>query len=130
MPKYLHQGHWFILTDLKSGYHHVPLHKDSWTYFGVEGQVFVYTHMPFGEASAPGDFTTVIWEVCTPLRQVELCLSSYLDDGLFVAANKGRCFLMAKTMVLLFRALGFLSVVGQMSTRPHSAGQVFGAFSR
>lgn len=29
VPKYLQQGHWFILTDLKSGYHHVPLHIDS-----------------------------------------------------------------------------------------------------
>ena len=57
VPKYLKQGHWFVLTDLKSGYHHIPLHENSWTYFGIEfeGQVLVYTHVPFGEASAPGD---------------------------------------------------------------------------
>ena len=43
VTQYLQQGHWFVLTDLKSGYRHVPVHSDHWTYIGIEfeGQVFV-----------------------------------------------------------------------------------------
>lgn len=71
VPKHLQIGHWFILNDVRERYHHVPLHADSWTYLGIdfEGQVLAYTHMPFGEASAPGGFTTLMGlmgEVCVP----------------------------------------------------------------
>ncbi len=127
VTQYLQQDHWFVLTDLKSGYHHVPIHPDHWR-IGIkfEGQVFAYTHMPFGEASAPGNFTTLMEEVCTPLRQLRQCLSSYLNDGLFAAASKGRCFFMAKTLVLLLTALGFFLSWDKCQLVPTQQGRFLG----
>ena len=43
----------FLCTfDLKSGYHHVDIHKDSQTYLGFEweGKHYVFTVLPFGLA--------------------------------------------------------------------------------
>ena len=82
--------------------------------------------MPFGEASAPGDFTTLMGSICTPVCQVGLCLSSYLDDGLFAAASKGRCFFMAKTLVLLLTSLGFFLSWDKCQLVPTQQGRFLG----
>lgn len=36
MVQYLQMDDWFVLTDAKSGYHHIPMHQSSWTYLAIE----------------------------------------------------------------------------------------------
>ena len=60
------------------------------------------------------------------MRQVGLCLSSYLDDGLFAAASKGQCFFLAKTLVLLFTSLGFFLSWDKCQLVPRQQGRFLG----
>ena len=61
------------------------MHRDAWTYLAVEieGNLYAYTHMPFGLAPACKIYTTVVGEVYRPFR-LNGQISTYLiDDALF-----------------------------------------------
>ena len=34
---YLQQGHFLVLTDAKSGHHHVNMHESTWPYLAIKG---------------------------------------------------------------------------------------------
>ena len=48
VTEYLHQGDWFVLTDAKSGYHHIRMHASSLPYFAIEfeGRLLAYPVTP------------------------------------------------------------------------------------
>ena len=94
---YLQQGHFFVLTDAKCGYQHVPMHQNTWPYLAVkfEGQVSAFTILLFGMAEACGVYTAVMGEVYRPLRQVQQSLSFLIDDVLFSAQSKLHAFFLA-----------------------------------
>ena len=75
VTQYLQPGGWFILTDAKSGYHHVPGHPDSYQYLALEfdGVVYAFMHLPFGLAPACKMYTEVSHEVYKPLRVSSNC---------------------------------------------------------
>ena len=58
VPSLFSQGEYFITFDLKSGYHHVDVHKDSWKYLGfawgdgADRKFYMFTVLPFGLATA------------------------------------------------------------------------------
>ena len=44
VPQYMQMCDCFVLADAKSGYHHIPMHQDSWTYLAVNwAGVFGFT---------------------------------------------------------------------------------------
>ena len=61
IPSSCWEGIYFITLDHKSGYHHVPLHPDSWKYFGVswEGNIYCYTTLTFGWAPSAYIYCTL-----------------------------------------------------------------------
>ncbi len=85
---------WFVLTDANSGYHHVPMHPDSYEYLALEfeEQLYVFIHLPFGLASACKVYTVVMSEVYKPLRLHGFCLSY---------SSMMHCLLLALSMRLL-----------------------------
>lgn len=52
VPALFNQGEFFFTADLKSGYHHVDIHNEHWTYLGSEKEVFLLGVLPFGLATA------------------------------------------------------------------------------
>lgn len=54
-------GSFMWTTDLKSGYHQLPMHPSAYPYLGarVGGQLYVLTCLPFGIASACRIYTQV-----------------------------------------------------------------------
>lgn len=72
----LQPNDYFVLTDTKSGYHHITMHKDTWAYLAIEvdGKSYAYTHMPFGLATACRIYTIV--------RGLQALRSSQLEHGL------------------------------------------------
>jgi hypothetical protein len=48
------QNDLLFTVDLKSGYHHIDIHRDFWQYLGFQwqGQYYVFTQLPFGLAPA------------------------------------------------------------------------------
>ena len=58
-------GEWVSSTDLSDAYLHIPIHPNSRKYlkFCHRSQVFQFTSLPFGLATAPQVFTMIVKEV-------------------------------------------------------------------
>ena len=79
----------FLITfDLKSGYHHIDIHQQHWTYLGFswaldhEPEFYVFCVLPFGLATACYVFTKVMRPLVKYWRQQGIRVVVYLDDGL------------------------------------------------
>ena len=74
--------------DLKSGYHHIDIHKDSQSYLGfswiIDGvqTYFRFTVLAFGLHSSPYIFTKCLKPLVAHWRSKGLKLVLYLDDGI------------------------------------------------
>ena len=66
----------------KSGFHNVPLHPDSWTYFGIywKGVYYVWTVLCFGWCESPYIYPTVSSAVAQYLRHLDVPITTWLDD--------------------------------------------------
>ena len=94
VPQLFSKGVFFISFDLKSGYHHVDIHKDCWPYLGFpwgsgsEKKCFIFKVLPFGLASACYVFTKLLrgsWVyvvlstlmmVFVPLNLSQICIAA------------------------------------------------------
>ena len=56
-------GEWVSSIDLSDAYLHIPMHPNSRKYLRFRSQVFQFTSLPFGLATAPQVFTMIIKEV-------------------------------------------------------------------
>ena len=56
---------------------------------------------------ACGVYTTVMGEVCRPVRQVQQSLSFLIDDALFAAQSELHAFFLARTLAMLLTSLDF-----------------------
>ena len=113
IPVLAKEGDCIMVTDFKSGYHHVPLHPSVHKYFGFQhlGRYYCFTVLPFGLASGCAVYTEVVGEVMRPLEAIGLRCLKYIDDiGTFMqqglVAQLGRALIIT---VFVFLRL-FLSV--------------------
>ena len=76
------QGAHQISMDHKSGFHNVPLHPDSWTYFGIcwKGVYYVWTVLCFGWCESPYIYHTLSSAVAQYLRHLDVPITTWLDD--------------------------------------------------
>jgi len=76
------QGAHQITLDHKSGFHNVPLHSDSWTYFGFEWQkpYYVRTVLCFGWWSSPFIYHSLSDTVAQHIRSRGVPILTWLDD--------------------------------------------------
>ena len=97
------KGDFFISFDLKSGYHHVDIHKDCWPYLGFpsgsgsEKKCFTFKVLLFGLASACYVFTKLLRPLVKCWRSMGLrCIVySYIDDCICASESESD-FLAAK----------------------------------
>ena len=77
-------GEWVSSIDLSDAYLHIPIHPNSRKYlrFCHRSQVFQFTSLPFGLATAPQVFTMIVKEVELMALSRGLGLHQYLDDWL------------------------------------------------
>ena len=75
---------YFFKLDHKNGYLHIPLHKQSWKFFGIlwEGVYYVITVLPFGWKSSPLIYHTVTEAVAMYIRSLGIPMLSWIDDML------------------------------------------------
>lgn len=100
------------LSDMKSGYHHVPIHEDDWTYMAViiEGEYYVFPAMTFGMSCAVEVYCSLEGEKHRALRQLGMLLVQYIDDRASPYPNRARALFCETWIVRLVTALGgFLS---------------------
>lgn len=73
---------YMITTDLKDGFHHVPVHSDHRKYLGFKYRncYYQWTVLPFGHNCSPYIFTKILRPVVKFLRSKGLRVVLYVDD--------------------------------------------------
>jgi len=125
----LAQGMKFLLiSDLKAGYHHVPLADQDQPYlaFAWQGKVFAFTVLPFGLASACRIYTVVMEEMYRPLRTLGLTLLSYVDDVLHLAQSHTRARVISTCIPLILTFLGIYFSAQKSDWEPKEQGDFLG----
>ena len=85
-------GEWVSSIDLADAYLHIPIHPNSRKYlrFCHRSQVFQFTSLPFGLATAPQVFTMLVKEVKLVALSRGIRLHQYLDDWRISAQSQER----------------------------------------
>ena len=75
-------GDWVSSIDLLDAYHHIPIHPASRKYlrFSHRSQLYQFTSLPFGLATAPETFTMIVKEVKLMALSGGIRVHQYLDD--------------------------------------------------
>ena len=83
--------------DLKSGYHHIEIHKDcqkylcfSWKFADGTTKYFQFAVLPFGLSSAPYIFTKIVRVLIKYWRSFAIKISCFIDDGLAVEYSEAQ----------------------------------------
>ena len=82
VPTATWEGMHLFKLDHKSGYLHVPFHRDSWTFLGVEweGEVLVFTALAFGGSNCPVIYHSLSEATGRYIRRLQIPLLVYIDD--------------------------------------------------
>ena len=82
LPRYVGRDSYQTVLDDKSGYDHVLLSEDSWTYFGFEwsGWYFLYVSLPFGWKISPFVYHSIGLFSSNYFRSIGIPCSLYIDD--------------------------------------------------
>ena len=106
----LRKGEWVTSIDLTYVYLHVPIHTQSQKYlrFHFKGVTYQFTSLPFGLATAPLIFTSIVTEVKLMALQSGIRLHQYLDDWLICAPSEQQCTVQTQKLLKLVKDLGFI----------------------
>ena len=102
-------GEWVSLINLSDAYPHIPIHPHSRKYlrFCHRSQVFQFTSLPFGLATAPQVFTMIVKEVKLMALSRGLRLHQYLD-WLIRSQSQEEAQLNTQAVVDLTKSLGWI----------------------
>ena len=86
-----HPGCWYGKLDLSNCFLSFPLHPSVRRYFcfRFEGELYQFTHMPFGLSTAPRVCTQLLSVVNFALAELGINDIRYLDDFFLIAASEG-----------------------------------------
>ena len=103
-------GEWILSIDLSDAYLHIPIHPNSRKYlrFCYRSQVFQFTSLPFGLATAPQVFTMIVKEVKLIALSRGLRLHQYLDDWLIRSQSQEKVQVNTQAVVDLTQSLGWM----------------------
>ena len=103
-------GEWVLSIDLSDAYLHIPIHPNSRKYlrFCYKAQVFQFTSLPFGLATAPQIFTMIVKEVKLMALSRGLRIHQYLDDWLIRSQSQEEAQVNTQAVVDLTQSLGWI----------------------
>ena len=121
-------GEWVSLIDLSDTYLHIPIHPNSRKYlrFCHRSQVFQFTSLPFGLATAPQVFTIIVKEVKLMALSRGLRLHQYLDDWLIRSQSQEEAQVNTQAVVDLTQSLGWIINQQKIQTKANSGVFVCG----
>ena len=101
---------WVSSRDIPDAYLHIPIHPNSRKYlrFCHRSQVFQFTSLPFGLATAPQVFTMIVKEVKLMALSRGIRLHQYLDNWLIRAQSQEEAQVNTQTVVDLTQSLGWI----------------------
>jgi hypothetical protein len=106
----IREGDWMVKIDLKDAYLTVPVNGNFHEYlqFLWAGEVFQFTSLCFGLASAPWAFTKLLKPVVALLRTLGFRVVIYLDDLMIVNQCKSEILKQYRFIRILLQVLGFV----------------------
>ena len=113
-------GEWVSSIHLLDAYLHIPIHQNSRKYlrFCYRSQVFQFTSLPFGVATAPQVFTMIVKEVKQMALTRGLRLHQYLDDWLIRSQSQEEAQVNTQAVVDLTQSLGWIINQEKSELRP------------
>ena len=106
----LRQGEWVTSIDLSDAYLHIPIHPQSRKFlrFHHKETSYQFTSLPFGLATAPLVFTSLVKEVKLLALKQNIRLHQYLDDWLIRASSQDEAQKHTVKLLSLIQNLGFI----------------------
>ena len=106
----LRQGEWVTSIDLSDAYLHIPIHPQSRKFlrFHHKETSYQFTSLPFGLATAPLVFTSLVKEVKLLALKQDIRLHQYLDDWLIRASSQDEAQKHTVKLLSLIQSLGFI----------------------
>ena len=103
-------GEWVSSIDLSDAYLHIPIHPNSRIYlrFCYKSQVFQFTSLPFGLATAPQVFTMIVKEVKLMALSKGIRVHQYLDDWLIRSQSQEEAQVNTQAVVDITQSLGWI----------------------
>ena len=103
-------GEWVLSIDLSDAYLHIPIHPNTRKYlrFCHRSQVFQFTSLPFGLATAPQIFTILVKEVKLMALTRGIRLHQYLGDWLIRAQSQEEAQVNTQIVIDLTQSLGWI----------------------
>ena len=132
IPSLFSSGDFFTTFDLKSGYHHVDIHQDSWPYLGFswcvghERKWFMFRVLPFGLSTACYVFTKLLRPLVKRWRSKGLRCIVYIDDGICASSDRQQCVVDTKQIVDDIALAGFVINAEKSSLEPQQVGPWLG----
>lgn len=107
--------------DLKDAYFTIPIADEHQKYlcFQWRGELWQFTCLCFGLASAPRIFTKVMKPIVATLRNMGHISANYIDDSLLIGDSKDECSKNVEARCSLLESLGF--VINEKKSHKHPA---------
>ena len=121
---YLEQDCFLTSLDMKSGYHHIDINKEQWTYLGFsfeENNIqkhFTFTVLPFGLSTAGYVFTRTMNCIIRQARMHGIKVIAYLDDVICVANSQEDSERCTHNVINTFKDAGFIVNKEKSSLNP------------
>ncbi len=111
---------YLITADLQAGYHHIDMAAADTTYLGFEWdkQLYTFTALPFGLATAPWAFTKVTRVLVRHWRSQGIRTLGYIDDFLFAAASAAALCAARDQVLADFAAAGLVLSINKCCLTP------------
>ena len=122
------RGEWVSSIDLSDAHLHMPIHQNSRKYlrFCHNSQVFQFTSLPFGLATAPQVFTMIVKEVKLRALTRGIRLHQYLNDWLIMAQSQKEAQVNTQTVIDLTQSLEWIINQEKSGTQTYSSVFVCG----
>ena len=112
---YIREGSYMFHFDFRSGYHHIDIFEEHWTYLGfswTENGVtsyYVFVVLPFGLSTAPYIFTKVCRVFVKYWRANGIKIVIFIDDGIGAAGTLQKARLASDFVRFSIVLSGFIS---------------------
>ena len=132
VPQMFEKGDHFFTFDLKSGYHHVDIHADFWTYLGFSWgsgstrKFYMFKVLPFGLASVCYVFTKLLRPLVQRWRNKGIRAIVYINDG--IGASKTKALNEAHRDIVIsdLEQAGFVLNIPKYCLKPQQIGKWLG----
>ena len=126
-------GDFFIIFDLKNGYHHVSIHEDFFQYLGFQWpdesgnlHYYVFLVLPFGLNIACYVFTKILRPFVKKWRSRGYKSIIYIDDGISGMSSEDKASLAASYIKTDLQSAGWVINVAKSNFNPTQIGKWLG----